>query len=88
MGCRCFSLAMRKVWPESWTVFANVGSVNQMNKLSLVGMQLPGNIRRISTIRAKALRLGLLVGVGKITWAFTLRIWKHHVTKNKPIRWI
>jgi hypothetical protein len=30
-----------------------------MNKLSLVGMQLPENIRRISTFRAKALRLEL-----------------------------
>ena len=31
-----------------------------MNKLSLVGMQLPENIRRISTFRAKALRLELI----------------------------
>jgi hypothetical protein len=27
-----------------WTVFASVGSANKMNKLSLVGMQLPENI--------------------------------------------
>ena len=30
-------------------VCASVGSANNMNKLSLVGMQLPENIRRIST---------------------------------------
>ena len=28
-------------WFEAWTVFASVGSANQMNKLSLVGMQVP-----------------------------------------------
>jgi hypothetical protein len=33
-------------------VCVSVGSANQMNKLSLVGMQLPENIRRISTFRS------------------------------------
>jgi hypothetical protein len=28
-----------------WTVFASVGSANNMNKLSLVGMQLPENYK-------------------------------------------
>jgi hypothetical protein len=37
--------------------------MDAMNKLSLVGMQLPENIRRISTFRAKALRLELLVKI-------------------------
>jgi hypothetical protein len=42
------------------TVCASVGSANNINKLSLVGMQLPGNIRRNSTFRARVLRLELL----------------------------
>jgi hypothetical protein len=42
------------------TVFASVGSANKMNKLSLVGMQLPENIWRISTFWAKVLCLELL----------------------------
>jgi hypothetical protein len=33
--------------------------IKLQNKLSLVGIQLPENIRRISTFRAKALRLEL-----------------------------
>jgi hypothetical protein len=40
-----------------------------INKLSLVGIQLYlKNTRRISTFRAKALRLEWLAGVGQITW--------------------
>jgi hypothetical protein len=42
-----------------------------MNKLSLVGMQLPENIRRISTFRAKALRLEFLVKTSKFSLYFS-----------------
>jgi hypothetical protein len=50
----------RETWSKS-----SAGSANTMNKLSLVGMQLPEKYKDISTFRA--LRLELLAVVGKIT---------------------
>jgi hypothetical protein len=41
-------------------------SALKINKLSLVGMQLPEKYKEISTFRAKAFRLELLAGSGKL----------------------
>ena len=48
-----------------------------MNKLSFVGMQLPENIRRISTFRAKALRLELLVKVTERFFIFNFSVHRY-----------
>ena len=50
---------------NSWTVLASVGSSNKMNKLSLVGMQLPEKYKENVDGLSEALRLELLAEVRK-----------------------
>ena len=57
-----------------------------MNKLSLVGMQLSENIRRISTFRAKALRLELLDEAASLeTSKFSLYFSRSCVPSNESL---
>ena len=57
-----------------------------MNKLSLVGMQLPENyIRTISTFRAKALRLELILDV-LFVWSYLTPVWSDLTPDDKGLR--
>ena len=62
------------------------GSANEMNKLSLVGMQLPEQYKENSTFRAKALRLELLVSYDSLqTSKFSLYFTSSCIPTNEGL---